>query len=326
MISLLHKTGNIMKRFITLIIAAALVMTAGSTLLAQVDNKLQNGKTLKRGGAKRFHTEQQMVDLKASGKVKNDNIDEEIFEKMRAAVGDPQGRTTAEIIIDAAKYLLGTPYVAGTLEQQPERLIINLHQTDCILFAEGCLGFAITIKSKNPSFSHFREVIKGLRYRDGIVNGYTSRIHYTSEWMSQAFENGYLTDMSKVLCNTVAPNRFAYMSRNPDKYKQLKNSTNNVEKIRSIEQRLNGEVFYYIPKERVESILPQLRSGDIVGFNTTTEGIDISHVGIIYVENNRVGFIHASYTEKKVVIEKRTLLEYINSFSTNNGIRIARPN
>ena len=177
MISLLHKTENIMKRFITLIIASALVMTAGSTLLAQVDNKLQNGKALKRGGAKRFHTEQQMVDLKASGKVKNDNIDEEIFEKMRTAVGDPQGRTTAEIIIDAAKYLLGTPYVAGTLEQQPERLIINLHQTDCILFAESCLGFAITIKSKNPSFSHFREVIKGLRYRDGIVNGYTIRIH-----------------------------------------------------------------------------------------------------------------------------------------------------
>lgn len=325
MISLLHKTRSIMKRFIAFIIAAALVVTAASTLSAQVGNKLQNGKGLKRGGGKRFQTEQQMVEISASGKVKNDSIDEEIFEKMRASVGNPQGRSTAEIIIAAAKYLLGTPYVASTLEEVPERLIINLHQTDCILFAESCLGFAITVKSKNPTFSHFREVIKSLRYRDGIVNGYTSRIHYTSEWMAQAFEKGYLTDMSKLWCNAIAPNKFAYMSRNPEKYKQLAGNKNNVDKIKAIENRLNGEIFYYIPKERVESILPNLQSGDIVGFNTTTEGIDISHVGIIYVENGRVGFIHASYTEKKVVIEKRTLLEYINSFSTNNGIRIARP-
>lgn len=232
------------------------------------------------------------------------------------------------LVIKTAMQLLGTPYVAGTLEVNgsDEKLIINLHETDCILFAETCLAFAQTIKSGNTDFNNFINNVAMLRYRDGIVDGYCSRIHYTSEWLSQGMKNGFFIDMSRQIDSIKVPQKLYFMSKYYTKYPQLKSSKSAVKKIKEIEHLLNRQAYYYIPKAMVKSALPFLRSGDIVCFNTSTPGIDISHVGIIYVDVNRnVRFVHASMKEGKVVVDRSLLVDYINSFSLNNGIRIVRP-
>jgi hypothetical protein len=253
------------------------------------------------------------------------NEDELVFYKdLQNAVGETKGLTTSEIVVKVAMQRISTPYVGGTLEQEPERLIINLHETDCILFAESCLAFAITQKNNCKGFNTFSNIIQKLRYRNGIIDGYSSRIHYTSEWISQGISNGYFKDISKEI-GVTCKQHIAYMSTHTKNYKQLSNNPSEAKKIVAIEKKLNRTKYYYIPKNRIEEVIDSLKSGDIVCFNTGEAGMDISHVGIIYVNHNIVGFIHASYKAKQVVIDKKSLIEYVNSSKSINGIRIVRP-
>ena len=247
-----------------------------------------------------------------------------LYKDLQNAVGEVKGLSTSEIVVKVALQRIGTPYVSGTLEKEPEQLIINLHETDCILFAESCLAFAIAQKSSCNDFKTFSTIIQSLRYRDGVVEGYSSRVHYTSEWISQGIANGYFKEISKEI-GVQCKQPIKYMSTHVNSYKQLVNNPSEIKKIADTEKRLNKRKYYYIPKNRIPESLASLKSGDILCFNSAEAGMDISHVGIIYINNNKVGFIHASFKAKKVVIESKSLLEYLNSSKNINGIRIVRP-
>ena len=95
--------------------------------------------------------------------------DVERFDEVMAAVAADRGLPMDELIVKVAKQFLGTPYVAGTLEQEPERLTVNLRETDCILFVEMCLALALTAKDDNPSVASYIDRLAALRYRDGVV-------------------------------------------------------------------------------------------------------------------------------------------------------------
>lgn len=251
--------------------------------------------------------------------------DSVIFHTIITALSAPEEATTAERMIRAASMLLGTPYVAGTLEQEPERLVINLHETDCILFAETCLALALTSKEAEASFGKFAEILQRLRYRNGIIDGYSSRLHYTSEWIMQGEKNGFLREISRELGDMPSGQKFFFMSAHPQSYRQLSGNPEEVEKIKKIEKQLNGYTYFYIPKAQVSRYLDKIKPGDIIGFNTSVAGLDMTHVGIAYSDNGRLTFIHASASGKKVMIEPGNIPEYINKIKSNNGIRIIRP-
>lgn len=122
--------------------------------------------------------------------------------------------TAGDLMILAAKALYGTPYVGGTLESVPEALTVNLRETDCILFVEACTAMTLlatraacailpdtspTGTDSIPPFDRFCDMVRTLRYRGGIVNGYPSRLHYTSEWLLQAQRNGILREITREL-------------------------------------------------------------------------------------------------------------------------------
>lgn len=68
-----------------------------------------------------------------------------------------------------------------------------------------------------------------------------------------------------------------------------------------------------------------LKDGDILGFNSNVKGLDIAHVALVYhKENGEVGFIHASQVDGKVVIDEKSIHDYVNSHKSNDGIRIIR--
>ena len=68
-----------------------------------------------------------------------------------------------------------------------------------------------------------------------------------------------------------------------------------------------------------------LKDGDILGFNSNVKGLDIAHVALVYhKENGEVGFIHASQVDGKVVIDEKSIHDYVNSRKSNDGIRIIR--
>ena len=230
-------------------------------------------------------------------------------------------------MIIAAKQMLGTEYVAGSLEQVPEKLKVSLVETDCILFVETCLAMAVNAKKGNDSPDSLCAFIQGTRYRNGVVDGYTSRLHYTSEWIRQGEANGIFREITDVLSGeNLSGQRFSYMSEHTGAYKQIKDNPAEIAKIAKMEESLNRYTDYYvIPKAEVKKMEHLLKDGDILGFNSNVKGLDIAHVALVYhKENGEVGFIHASQVDGKVVIDEKSIHDYVNSRKSNDGIRIIR--
>lgn len=240
-----------------------------------------------------------------------------------------QQKSVPELMIIVAKQMLGTEYVAGTLEKVPEQLVVSLTQTDCILFVESCLAMALNAKKGIFHPDSLCATIQSLRYRNGKVDGYASRIHYTSEWIRQGEARGIFREITDVLSgDNLSGQRFSYMSEHSDAYRQLKGNPAEVARIAQMESSLNQHTDYFvIPKEAVSKMEHLLKDGDILGFNSTVKGLDIAHVALVYhKENGQVGFIHASQADGKVVIDEKSIADYVNSRKSNNGIRIVRVN
>lgn len=229
-----------------------------------------------------------------------------------------------QLVVQTALLKLGTPYVAGTLEQDPEMLTVYMDKTDCILFVEMCLAFSLTLKEENPDFESYCDNLRQLRYRDGVAEDYSSRLHYTSEWIRQASDRGLMEEITAEIGGIAWPQEFSFMTTHTDSYRQLKEDPSLVEKIRSAEKYLNSFEYYYIPKADIASCEHLIRNGDIICFNSTTKGLDIAHVGYAYWQEGRLTFIHASSVEMEVVINKKPLTEYISGIKSNNGIRVIR--
>ncbi len=235
--------------------------------------------------------------------------------------------STSDIMIMAAKRLLNSKYVAGTLEGEKEQLSIFLSETDCILFVETCFNLALCSKQFNEEadFEKFANLVRLSRYRNGVVERYSDRIHYTTEWIRQGENRGVLKDITKELGGEIYNHPIYYMTKNSNRYSQLKD-TAEVRRIGQIEKTLNKTPFYYIPQSKIKSIQKKIKNGDIICFMSNVKGLDIAHVAIAYVEGARVGFIHASITEKKVVVDKKTIFEYVLANKHISGIKVVRPN
>ena len=251
--------------------------------------------------------------------------DVENFQEVMNLVAGDRDLPMAELVIKVAKHFLGTPYVAGTLEIEPERLTVNTRETDCILFVEMCLALSLTAKDAEPTFDKYVDNLRKLRYRNGKVDGYASRLHYTSEWIIQGTTRGIFREVSRECGGSPLDQKFNFMSNHPASYKQLKDNPKNVAKIRAVEQNLETWDYWYIPKADLPKCIKNIKTGDIVGFNSSTPGLDIAHVAIAYWrKDGKLGFIHASMGKMKVVIDEKTIAEYANASKYINGIKVIR--
>ena len=261
----------------------------------------------------------------AQGNISKESVEK--YSKISKELLANRDKSVPELMIIAAKQMLGTEYVAGSLEQVPEKLKVSLVETDCILFVETCLAMAVNAKKGNDSPDSLCAFIQGTRYRNGVVDGYTSRIHYTSEWIRQGEANGIFREITDVLSGeNLSGQRFSYMSEHTGAYKQIKDNPTEIAKIAKMEESLNCYTDYYvIPKAEVKKMEHLLKDGDILGFNSNVKGLDIAHVALVYhKENGEVGFIHASQVDGKVVIDEKSIHDYVNSRKSNDGIRIIR--
>ena len=246
------------------------------------------------------------------------------FNEVMDLVAGDRGLPMNELVIKVAKHFLGTPYVAGTLELEPEKLTVDTRETDCILFVEMCLALSLTAKETEPTFDKYVDHLRKLRYRDGVVDGYASRLHYTSEWIIQGSLRGIFSEVSRECGGSPLDQKFFFMSQHPDSYKQLKGNAAETAKIRAAEQNLDSWDYWYIPKADLPECIHNIRSGDIIGFNSATPGLDIAHVAYAYWEGDTLTFIHASYTDKKVVINATPLIPYTNGIKGHDGLRVVR--
>ena len=258
-------------------------------------------------------------------------------------------KTTGELMIMAAKKLLGNEYVAGTLEEgDSEDVRVYLSKTDCIIFVETCMNLALTVKKygKDADFEKLCQMVRQSRYRDGLVRCYSDRIHYTTEWIRQGEKRGILDDITLKCGGQVYDHPIYFMTKNYKKYKHLKDAevedeccspednqetctmnqaTKDYRTIARVENELNSKPYTYIPQDKIKANEKSIKSGDIIGYMSTTNGLDIAHVAIAYWrKDGKLGFIHASMGKMKVVIDEKTIADYAISSKHINGIKVIR--
>ncbi len=221
--------------------------------------------------------------------------------------------------------MLGTPYVGGTLEGEPESCKIDLTGLDCVTFFENVLGIARVMRKGDAKFQDLTAEIARTRYRDGKIDGYTSRLHYTADWIANNVEKGIVKNITRELGGVEFPLKVSFMSEHPQYYPPLVSDSTLVPEIAQREQAVNSLKHYYIPSANVKAIQPQLQTGDIIAVATSKEGLDYAHTGIaLRDERGNLRFLHASLTRKRVFLDK-TIATYLKTVPTHIGITVVRP-
>jgi hypothetical protein len=115
-----------------------------------------------------------------------------------------------------------------------------------------------------------------------------------------------------------------FMSKNRGKYLQLENDDEQLSKIKEMEEKINNYKWSYIPKIDLKKCQDKIQSGDIIAITTNIKGLETSHIGIATWEGKILKLLHASTDEKKVVITKSSLYDYLMSHSKQTGIMVVR--
>ncbi|HET9571492.1 MAG TPA: N-acetylmuramoyl-L-alanine amidase-like domain-containing protein [Bacteroidales bacterium] len=234
----------------------------------------------------------------------------------------PAGERVAAI----GKYFMNTPYVASTLEAPgPERLQVNLHGLDCTTLVENALALSKMLSGSPCDFDAFKRWLTSIRYRDGKLDGYPSRLHYASDWLTNNVQKGLISYVRMGLSKDTLYPKVYYMSTHPSAYLALRSDTTFIAVIAEQEKAIDRLTFAYMPKEKVTQKAPYIKSGDIVAISTSFPGLDFSHLGIAIRQKGKVYLLHASTTGKKVLISEMPLSDYLAGIKKHGGIVIARP-
>jgi hypothetical protein len=235
-----------------------------------------------------------------------------------------------EVIVEIGKSFIGTDYASNTLEDDgPEKLVINLHTLDCVTFYENCLTLARCIKMKKTTFAEYKAQLQFLRYRNGIIDGYASRLHYTTDYFFNAEQKGILKVVTKDIADeknlAEIPKPINFMTTHRDKYKHIATNSENFAKIQAMEAEINKRKDYFLPKGNLHMFEGKVEHGSILGITTNMEGMDISHTGVAVQQNGRLYFMHAPITGKKVQITDVPMHDYLAKNAKQTGIIVAKP-
>lgn len=243
-------------------------------------------------------------------------------------------RGTEHRILYFGKKFLGLPYVAHTLELgEQEHLIVNLHGLDCTTFVETVVALSLCDQQNRRTFADYCQNLSTLRFRQGQMTDYTSRLHYFTWWAEDNEQKGIVKDIAPTAVpwgafTAVQTIHINYMSQHPNLYKQLKLHPTFVAPIRRLEQATNGRQFRYIPKANLswsqDTALGAVQDGDIVAMLTDSDGLDTRHIGIACWQNGRLHLLHASSLYKRVLISSETFYEYEMKQPKHTGIRVFR--
>lgn len=237
-----------------------------------------------------------------------------------------------EIVVEIGKSFIGTDYAGHTLEDEgEEKLVINLRALDCVTFYENCVTLARCIKLKKTTFEDYKAQLQFLRYRDGKIDGYPSRLHYTSDYWSNGEKKGILRVVTKEIFgekNVVEiPKPINFMTANRDKYKHLKTNDANFEKIKAQEDEINRRTEYFLPKGNMHMFADKILHGDLIGIATNIKGMDITHTGVaVRMPNGKLHFMHAPNVGYKVQITEQPMHDYLAKNQKQTGIIVARVN
>ena len=253
----------------------------------------------------------------------NDSIRVEKWLKEAASLPKDSCRT-----LHFAKQMLGVPYVAGTLDgNEEEQLVVRTDALDCTTFVETVLAFCIADKRGERDFKGFKKALTDVRYRDGILNGYTSRLHYFSDWIRNNEQMGFVKECtSETACAQPKELWLDFMTTHVDSYLPMKKDASLVEEMAAQEKNWQGVTVLFIPKEKLDLSSEELKikDGDVLAMVTNIKGLDIVHVGFAFWREGKLHLLHASSSAKKVIEDPKTQYESSKNTKAHIGVRAIR--
>lgn len=241
-------------------------------------------------------------------------------------------------LLHFARAFIGQAYVGGSLEGDgPEQLRYRFDGFDCVTLVE--TAWALQRHLHNHFLDHdqqpdsslldqdaFRQQLVHLRYRNALLEDYTSRLHYTSDWIADKLRHNYAEVLVLPgLSQTFRPDVW-FMSKHSDKYPALKAQPAFIPIMAAHEARIRETLsFAYIPKQHVPQTVGSIQAGDILCITTHLPGLDFSHMGIATAgPDGTLRMLHASSAQKAVVETQQSLKDYLADISHHTGIVVLR--
>jgi hypothetical protein len=229
-----------------------------------------------------------------------------------------------DLVVQIGSMFLNTPYVEKTLDiPGDESLVINLTGLDCTTYLETVVTLSRLAKMGKFTFQDYENELEFLRYRNGKKEHYPSRLHYFSDWIYENQKKGILKDITENIGGEMYDNPVGFMSDNPQYYPQLENKAY-INQLKKTEAEIRERNYFYIPKEDVERLEKNIRSGDLIAITISADNLDIAHVGIAVEQKGRIHLMHASSAAKEVVISDKPLSEYLKGHKSQSGIMVCR--
>lgn len=231
-----------------------------------------------------------------------------------------------ELVKEMLPRFAGKPYGSASVSCPSNKTLVNLETYDCVTFVEHFWALMRTTydaangnlpKGSDP-FIAFINNLNRIRYIGGVNCGINDRIHYFTHALLELERIGLLMNVA-YLNGVRIKKTINYMSTHQEDFGDLDwNRQVKYEKL------LSTTPNYFYPEGKFDLYYPLARNGDIVGLATSESGLDVSHCGIITVEDGEVKFTHASKRFGKVLLED-DLKSYLYRERTVTGVYVFRP-
>ncbi len=192
--------------------------------------------------------------------------------------------------------LLGTPYNDNTLNMNYlsiERLTINLKAMDCMTFIEYTEAF-----KHAENYEQFSFHLANIRYINQDIS-FSQRRHFFTDWAHEP------ESIVEDITTRISPHAIGVQ-------KELNRGSNGKLFLSGI--GVKDRVINYIPSYYVDKIvMDSLKTGDYIGIYSNNKGLDVTHVGIVIRENNKVIFRNASSLRNNLKVSDIELEKYLQS-------------
>ncbi|MGW9684741.1 N-acetylmuramoyl-L-alanine amidase-like domain-containing protein [Flagellimonas sp. 2504JD1-5] len=251
--------------------------------------------------------------------------DSSLFISKMKELRQVEGKDLGDSLVFVGKSFLDIPYVEKTLEVgDTETLVVNLGGLDCTTFVENVLAFGLMLEKEQSDFTDFAKNLETIRYRNGILDGYPSRLHYFTDWIRNNEQKGLVRDITSELGGREHKKPINFMGTHRDLYPFLEQDKN-YNAILKAEAELAKESLCFLAQDEIQSNEHLIQSGDIIALATSIKGLDVTHTGIAIREaDGRIHLLHASISGS-VQITKEPLVDYLKKIKSNIGIIVARP-
>ena len=236
-------------------------------------------------------------------------------------------KSDADKVMFFARSMIGIPYRGGTLDvNENESLVVRTDSVDCTTYVETILAMYLASKAEDDEYSDFKKALTRIRYRDGVIKGYSSRLHYFSDWVADNEKKGILYEVTSRSNHSQRHFSINYMTKHSGLYRRLKEDSLSVNEMLCVEEKWKNYDMSYIPKELLKEHHNNIDicNGDILALTTNIDGLDILHLGFAVWVDGNIHLLHASSLYGRVVLDPMSLYEYLKDRKKHTGIRVIR--